>query len=285
MQQIRIQATADRIVIAHQWTAPQSALGVIIVAPAMAVPQSYYQDFCNWLCEQGYHVISFDYYGIGASIDKPLAQLSTTITDWATYDAAAVIDYAVAQYPTLPLLWFAHSIGGQLFGMIPNHHHVQHMFTVATGTGFWQHLQPQLKYKSWLLWKAITPWLIPLKGYFPGRALGIIGNVPSEAMQQWRRWCLHPEYLVGAEQQHERYAAITTPITSLSFSDDEMLTTRNIETMHDFYANAPQQRILISPAQINCQRIGHFGVFHKSYQAHWPALFADRLQHAINTRR
>ncbi|WP_417684939.1 alpha/beta fold hydrolase [Pseudidiomarina gelatinasegens] len=277
---ITLQAAPARHVVAYEWRA-QHAQGVIILAPAMAVPQAFYQSFCEWLCQQGYHVISFDYYGIGASINKPLPQVSTTVTDWATYDAAAVIDYAVSQHPELPLLWFAHSIGGQLFGMVPNNQHVKHMITVATGTGYWKDTKPQLKYKSWVLWRAITPWLIPLAGYFPGRKLGIVGDVPAAAMQQWRSWCLHPDYLVGAEQYYQRYANITTPITSLSFTDDEMLTSHNINAMHDFYANAPQQRHVIAPADINASRIGHFAVFRKSYDQHWPALFAEHIQAAF----
>ncbi|GAB3291592.1 alpha/beta hydrolase family protein [Pseudidiomarina andamanensis] len=280
-RRVRIQSAPDRTIIAYHWHTPNPR-GVIIMAPAMAVPQAFYQHFCQWLSEQYYDVISFDFYGIGASIDKPLAQIHTSVTDWATYDAAAVIDYAIAQRPSLPLLWFAHSISGQLFGMIPNYQQVNHMLTVATGSGFWQATKPQLKYKSWLLWRAITPWLIPLRGYFPGRKLGIIGDVPAAAMQQWRRWCLHPEYLVGAEQLHSQYAGISTPITALGFTDDEMLTVQNIQTMHDFYASAPQQRHVIAPADLALKRIGHFAVFRKDYQPHWQQLFGTHIDQAFS---
>lgn len=279
-QRVSIQSAPARTVIAYHWRTPQPR-GVIIMAPAMAVPQAFYQHFCQWLSEQRYDVISFDYYGIGASIDKPLAQLQTTVTDWATYDAAAVIDYAVTQRPRLPLLWFAHSISGQLFGMIPNYERVDQMLTVATGTGFWKDTTPQLKYKSWVLWRAITPWLIPLSGYFPGRKLGIVGDVSAAAMQQWRRWCLHPDYLVGAEALYDDYAAIRTPITSLSFTDDEMLTAQNIQAMHDFYANAPQQRHVIAPADLNLSQIGHFAVFRKDYQPQWQQLFGTHIEQAL----
>ncbi|RZQ56619.1 alpha/beta hydrolase [Pseudidiomarina tainanensis] len=279
-QRVSIQSAPARTVIAYHWQTPQPR-GVIIMAPAMAVPQAFYQHFCQWLSEQHYDVISFDYYGIGASIDKPLTQLQTTVTDWATYDAAAVIDYAVTQRPGLPLLWFAHSISGQLFGMIPNYERVDQMLTVATGTGFWKDTTPQLKYKSWVLWRAITPWLIPLRGYFPGRKLGIVGDVPAAAMQQWRRWCLHPDYLVGAEALYDDYAAIRTPITSLSFTDDEMLTAQNIQAMHDFYASAPQQRHVIAPADLNLSRIGHFAVFRKDYQPQWQQLFGTHIETAL----
>src|SRR5690554_3220734 len=134
-QRIAIQAAPGRQIIAYQWR-PTEPRAVVIMAPAMAVPQAFYQHFCEWLCSQGLQVISFDYYGIGASIDRPLPQINTTITDWATYDAAAVIDYAITLAPKLPLLWFAHSIGGQLFGLIPNREQIHHVITVATGTGY-----------------------------------------------------------------------------------------------------------------------------------------------------
>lgn len=252
------------------------------MAPAMAVPAGYYQHFCQWLATQHWQVISFDYFGIGASSNGSLRRLSTTITDWAELDAAAVIRLARQQQPTGELIWLAHSIGGQLFGMIPNYHEVDRMFTVATGSGYWRDTMPALKYLSLGLWYGVVPWLVPLLGYFPGDRLGVIGNVPGPAMQQWRRWCLHPDYLVGAENQYQRYAEVQTPIIALSFSDDEMLTARNINHLHDFYCNAPQQRRVVSPSEFGLQRIGHFGVFRRQYQPIWPALFSDLTRSGLS---
>lgn len=270
-----LESAPGRHITVHHFSA-DNAEKVVIMAPAMAVPQSYYHDFCQWLAQQGYHVLSFDYYAIGASQGEQLRQVDSNITDWARYDAQAVLNYALNQF-TVPVVWFAHSIGGQLFGMLEGHEQVERMVTVATGTGYWRDTKPSLKYKSWVLWHGIVPWLLPLVGYFPGARLGIVGNVPRSAMAQWRKWCLHPDYLVGAENLYQRYAEVSTPIISLAFSDDELLTPRNITAMHDFYANAPQRRHFVAPAQLEVEAIRHFSLFRPRAQSIWEKLLAPQL--------
>lgn len=283
-QSFQLAATTDRPLTLTRFTcATDSVSGqpdVIIMAPAMAVPQTYYRRFCNWLAEQGFDVYSFDYFGIGASRDKPLRQIRTNLTDWAYHDCPAVIDYVHRQHPGARLTWLAHSVGGQIFGLIPNNHHIDRMVTVASGTGFWRDNTRQLKPRAWVLWHLIVPWLVPLCGYFPGGRLGIVGDLPGPAMQQWRRWCLNPDYLVGVEGQTARakFATVNTPITSLSFSDDELLTQRNIHHLHDFYTNAPQQRVLLRPDEFGLERIGHFGVFSRGCAEVWPELFGPHLR-------
>jgi hypothetical protein len=68
-------------------------------------------------------------------------------------------------------------------------------------------------------------------------------------MDQWRRWCLNPDYAVGAEgpQVREAFASVRTPITSLSFTDDEMMSARNTRSLHHHYSNAPKKMARIAP--------------------------------------
>ena len=84
-------------------------------------------------------------------------------------------------------------------------------------------------------------------------------------MKQWRRWCLDREYLVGAQGADVRrdYAALTTPILSLSFTDDEYMSARNIESIHGFYASAPREMRRLHPRDVGEKRIGHFGFFRR----------------------
>jgi predicted alpha/beta hydrolase len=104
---------------------------------------------------------------------------------------------------------------------------------------------------------------LPLVGYFPGRRLRLVGDLPRAVMAQWRRWCLHPQYAIGVEGEAVRaqFASLTTPIVSLSFTDDEFMSARNIESLHDFFSAAPKQMIRLTPAEVGEPRIGHFGFF------------------------
>ncbi len=256
---------------------PVNPKACVIVAPAMAVAHSFYAPFCQWLAEQGFAVIGFDYYGIGASKTIPLRNIDTSVTDWAQLDAVAVIAAAKQHYPELKRIWMGHSISGQIFGMIPNRNDIDHLVTVATGAGYWRLMSGSFKYLSLVLWNIITPVAIPLAGFYPGKSLKIIGDVPAGAMRQWRAWCLHPHYLVGKEFLYDTYAEVTTPITALSFTDDEMISAANAKLMHDFYCNAPQQRLRFTPQELGVKHIGHFGIFRRSCQHLWPELLLTKL--------
>lgn len=105
-----------------------------------------------------------------------------------------------------------------------------------------------------------------------------MGDLPPEVMRQWRRWCLNPRYAVGAEGEavETQYGSVTTPITSISFTDDEMMSARNVESIHSFYVNAPRRMIRIAPREAGVRRIGHFGFFRpSSAQSLWNLLLPE----------
>lgn len=263
-------------IVAYDYQPDSLSQATIVLAPAMGVPQSFYERCAVWLTTAGYRVVTFDYFGLGESAPATLRGLNTTILDWATQDCATVLHHVSQQDSEQEIIWLAHSVGGQLFGAIPNNHLVSRMITVATGSGYWLENAPALKRKAWLLWFFAVPVSLPLFGYFPGKRLRMVGDLPKAVMQQWRRWCLHKDYLIGVEgpELREKFAAVTTPITSFSVTDDELLSARNIESLHSFYRQAPLRMIRIAPADISVKQIGHFGFFRSRFE---PTLWRDYL--------
>jgi predicted alpha/beta hydrolase len=146
---------------------------------------------------------------------------------------------------------------------------VKKAITVATGSGYWLENVPSLRAKVWWLWFVLVPLTLPLFGYFPGKALRKVGDLPRGVMAQWRRWCLNREYAVGVEGDAVRaqFAAVRTPIVSLSFADDELMSAANTESIHGFYSGAPRTMKRIAPRDIGAQRIGHFGFFRSAFEA------------------
>ncbi len=66
-------------------------------------------------------------------------------------------------------------------------------------------------------------------------------------------------------------AGLKLPLLSLSFTDDEYLSERNIQSLHGFYAGAARDMQRISPADIGVAGIGHFGFFRRRFEASlWP---------------
>ena len=234
----------------------------------MGVPQTYYAAFAQWLSKEGFLVATFDYRGTGASRPQRLRGFRADILDWARLDCAAMIEALAARAPGLPLYWIGHSLGGQILPFVPNRERVAKAITIATGSGYWKENAAPLRKRAWLLWHLLAPLAVALFGYFPGRRVGIVGDLPADVMRQWRRWCLDPEYAVGAEGEPARalYAAVRTPIVSLSFHDDEFMSARNTESIHGFYVNAPRTMKRLRPEDAGVARIGHFGFFRRDFE-------------------
>jgi predicted alpha/beta hydrolase len=258
----------------------------VVIPSAMGVAQNYYAHFAEWLAAQGFLVATFDYRGIGQSAPRSLRGFNIDIFDWATQDCAAVIDFVKARLPQAPLYWIGHSLGGQLLGLIPNRERIDRVLTVATGSGYWRENSWQTKRFVWWLWYVAAPLALKLLGYFPGKRLRKVGDLPRGVMAQWRRWCLSREYVVGAEGDEVRaaYASVRTPILSLSFTDDEMMSARGIRSLHGLYASAPIEYRRIAPREIGAQRIGHFGFFRPQFEhTLWP-LVPEWLSFSVRER-
>lgn len=260
-QQLPIQ---NRHSISTTFYAPNGdTKGAILIVPAMGVTQKYYAAFATWLATQGYLVATFDYAGTGLSKAGELRDFDVDISDWAKFDCAAVLQATANKADGKPLFWLGHSLGGQILGMIPNHIEIAKAITIASGSGYWLENVPSLKWRAWWLWYFVVPVATRLFGYFPGKRLRKVGNLPAGVMNQWRSWCLNPEYMVGVEgdELRAKFEAVKLPITSFSFSDDELMSARNIESLHSFYTSSPKTMNRISPEDIGAKRIGHFGFF------------------------
>jgi predicted alpha/beta hydrolase len=269
----RLVETPDGQRIAARFFAPAGkSKGAVLIAPAMGVSQDYYQPFASWLAAQGFSVATFDYRGTGLSRSGALRGFRADIFDWARLDCAAMIDALHER----PLYWIGHSLGGQILPLVPNQNRISKVLTIATGSGYWRDNSPQIRPMAWWLWFVLTPPMLALFGYFPGKALRKVGDLPEGVMRQWRRWCLDPEYAVGAEGPEVRaaYAAVRTPIVSISFADDEMMSARNTESIHGFYSGAPRTMKRIAPRDIGAERIGHFGFFRAAFE---PTLWRRHL--------
>jgi predicted alpha/beta hydrolase len=275
---------ADGFALAAREFAPlETERGVVVIASAMGVAQDYYGNFAVWLANQGFRVLTFDYRGMGDSRRGSLRGFDATVLDWARLDGGAMLDAAakraaqpisetsagsIADTKARPVIWLGHSLGGQILAFVPGHERVAKMLTVGTGSGYWLENQPALRRYSWWLWFVAVPVAMAVCGYFPGRRLRKVGDLPKGVMAQWRRWCLDPEYAFGAEGEavQREYAAVKTPIVSLSFTDDEYMSERNTESIHAHYSNAPRTMRRIAPRDIGEKRIGHFGFFRRRYE-------------------
>jgi predicted alpha/beta hydrolase len=233
----------------------------MVFGSAMGVRQDFYAPFARYLAGKGVHVLTFDYRGTGWSLAGSPAKVDADVMDWAQKDLNAMLLEARRAAPHLPLGFMGHSLGGQLLGVLPDSGLVRAALTVTAGSG-WYKFNKRMRTEVRLLWFVAMPLLTPLFGYFPGKALRMVGDLPRGVTWQWRRWCLDPRYILAeGEPARAAFARVTVPILSYSFEDDDLITRAAVESLNSFYCNARLTHRHLVPADVGQARIGHFGFF------------------------
>jgi predicted alpha/beta hydrolase len=248
---------------ARVYEAGTPARGVALIVAAMAVKQEFYAALASWLAALGWDVVTFDYRGTGESAPASLKEFDADVLTWARQDCAAALSFARERAAGRPLIWIGHSLGGQILAMTPGNESLAAAITVASGVGYWRENAYPLRRYSWWLWHVIAPIATAICGYFPGRRLRIVDDLPKGVIEQWSRWCRHPEYAVGVEGEPMRdlYCKVALPLLSISFTDDEYMSASNVAVLHGFYVNARRDMRRFAPVDFGIPRIGHFGFF------------------------
>ena len=275
MKTIHIPARDGQLLAACRFDPPDAnapAKAAVVIAPAMAVPQSFYAAFAQYLAGCGFTVWTFDYRGTGQSLRGSMRGVKADLSDWISQDYDAVLLHAADALPGVPLFAIGHSFGGQCAPLLPSRDRLAGLINIAVGSGSARHNTPRIRRTAPFLWYLLAPMLCPLFGYFPGAKIGVIGDIPTGALFQWRRWCLTPEYiLTGEPGAREAYASARYAVLALTFADDELLLEEGSLMLHAAYRQRPVDYRLVTPAQAGMARIGHFGFFRpQSATALWP---------------
>jgi predicted alpha/beta hydrolase len=170
-----------------RFPAEGAAWATMLLAGAMGVRQDFYEPLARFLAENGIHVLTFDYRGMGASREGGLRGFEADISTWAQSDLDAMLREARAMGPGLPAFALGHSLGGQLFGSVPEGARLDAFVTVTAGSGWYRHNE-RMRLQVRIFWFVAIPLLTPLFGYFPGKRLRMVGDLPAGVAWQWRRW-------------------------------------------------------------------------------------------------
>jgi predicted alpha/beta hydrolase len=117
-------------------------------------------------------------------------------------------------------------------------------------------------------------------GYFPGRRLGWLEDLPKGVADEWSFRRARMELSYPPEQRTQilaRFQAVRASICAIGVSDDEIAPHRAIERALGYYGGADRLQLQITPRQLGCDRIGHFGLFHERFRATFWRWSADWL--------
>jgi len=265
--------------ILYPSTAPIKKSEPIIISPATGIVQQFYQPFAVWLTQQGYDVLTFDFRGIGASLNGALKDSKASIQDWGLLDLPAVIDTALKKTGASQVNIIGHSAGGQLVGLVENHQQVKQLISIAGSTGHIKGLKGRTKLLAPLMFNLLFPLSSAFKGYGAAKVIGMGENLPKGVARQWAQFCSHPGYVMNAvgktinKHYHEQ---VCCPITAIAATDDEIATEQNIDALLKLYPLAPTKKLIIQPKHYGHRSIGHMLMFRPSHQNLWP-LIAGQL--------
>ena len=256
----------------------------VLIAGALGVNQSFYAAFASWLAGRGHLVMTFDLRGMGASRlpqhGQSLRGLDVDMLGWARLDFAAAVRHLVALNGGGQIAFIGHSLGMHHAAMTDaaTQACINRVVCVAAGAGYWRDWVPRARRSAPLMLHLVGPVLTPLWGYFPGKRLGMVGDLPAPVMRQWLRWCKHPEFAWGAEPDKVRPSLQSArfTITAFSFSDDEAMSLACTQKLLAVLPNAPSQLRVVSPSDAGLAAIGHVGAFRRVAEARlWPMIEAS----------
>ena len=281
MQRITFAARDGHKLAAYRFDPPGTRRGHVIIAAAMAVPQAFYAAFARYLAGCGYTAWTFDYRGIGESHAGSMRGVKADLSDWLIKDYDALLHEVSDMSPRQPVFVVGHSFGGQVAPLLPSRERLTGLVNIAVGSGSARHTTPHIRRKAPLMWHLLAPTLCPVFGYFPGARLGVVGDLPTGAMFQWRRWCLTPDYLLSGEPgAREAYASADYPVLALTFADDELLLEAGSRLLHGAYLKRPADYRVLDATHHGLPRVGHFGFFKQQSEATlWP-MVTDWLDRA-----
>lgn len=263
---------------AQLWLPAGQARGSVIVSSATGVLARYYARYAGFLREHGYAVLTYDYRGIGGSRPASLRGFRMRWRDWGDYDFDAAVRWMRARDPDGLLVAVGHSIGGFLPGFAAAATEVDRFLSVGAQYAYWRDYAAEQRWRMFAKWHLFMPAVTALYGYFPGRRLGWLEDLPAGVAREWAFRRAQLEHSYPADDREwimQRFAAVRAPILAVSMTDDEYGTLPAIERGLSYYRNSRCAHVRLSPGELGLERVGHFDLFHERHrQGFWQATLA-----------
>jgi predicted alpha/beta hydrolase len=287
-EDLRVSARDGYPLSARLWRRPDttSPSFVALINAGAGIAQGYYERFAAYLADASVPTITYDYRGIGRSRPASLNGFAASVEDWGRLDCAAVIEWLATRYPAASQLVVGHSVGGFVTGFVTNGARIDRMLFIGAHTGYWGDYRAGARPWMYLLWHAFMPAVTRAIGYFPGRRLHLLEDLPAGVAFEWanRRkpdfwWNLRTaggapdtsriDEVVG------RFLAIRARVLALRFTDDPFGTDAATQRVVGLYGNSHATVQELGPADAGDAPIGHFGFFRARFRATlWPRVTA-----------
>ncbi len=269
----------------HCWQHHEPTAPVVVINAATSAHSRYYARFADYLNQSGFHVVTFDYRGIGLSRHEPLQSLQAGWLDWGELDVEAALQYSQKRFAGSQLHCVGHSIGGVLVGMAPTAQSLSRIVLAGAQHAYWPDYLATKRTMMRLRWHVVMPALTALFGYFPGKRLGWLEDTPAGVVRDWHAATADfiDTFANGRGSRtlstpalaalRARFEAVQAPILVLTSSDDPFATPQATERMLRLFSAAQIDQVTLEPLTLGLTDIGHFGYFHSRLHAGlWPQI-------------
>ena len=274
---------ADGVVLGGHWWPVKSAGddgsagATIIVNAATGVHSRFYHHYARFLASHGYDVLTWDYRGVGLSRPDDLRGTRFRWRDWGQKDFEAALGFAQKKRPGQKIKVVGHSIGGFLPGYAAAATGIDRMLTVGAQYAYWPDYRTGRRASLFLRWHVAMPFYTLLNGYFPGRKLGWLEDLPAGVAHEWSfRGERIEARLPRAEQERivETFSSVKAPILAVSVTDDDFCTPSAMRRALSYYGSSERIKVMLKPADLGLEEIGHFDLFRAK---HAPGFWLDTL--------
>lgn len=242
----------------------------VVLNSATGVHRRFYARFASFMAERfDLAVLTYDFRGIADSRPASFRAFNARIRDWPQLDMPAAVEWLTRELGTSRVSLVGHSAGGNLIGLMPNLDRVDAAVFVGSQLGYWRLWPKSIRHAMAATWHFAVPLFSRVFGYVPGW-LGAGQHWPRGIAVELARWCRHPDYLFGDPSLDTTgYARFEAPILAWTFSDDPHASRAASEHLLARFPRADVTRRHVDPAELNVQRIGHFGFFRPFCEPLW----------------
>lgn len=266
-ESIHIPAFGDAYPIAARWfEAKGVAKGAVCINSAGGVHQNFYQKYAVFLSKNHFHALTWDARGIGLSRPKSLRGFQASFEDWADKDFRGVLKYLGQKTKDIHIV--GHSIGGVYAGMSEPQEPIRSILAVASQGAYYKDWDSSIRKKLYLQWHVLMPLLTKIFGYFPGKKLGMLEDIPAGVVQDWHNRRKYPDL----REQHSAkgktwaYHLLKVPMWVIGIADDPIGTPQSMQRFLALFDNPHLQYSTIQPSDVGAKRIGHFDFFRPQFE-------------------
>ena len=266
----------------HIWKSDGQPHTALLINPATGVVARYYSRYAAYLARFGFLVLTYDYRGIGLSKPKSLRGFRATKHDWGALDCEAAIQFLHLTAPNIPMMAVCHSIGGFALGLAPSASRISRALFVGCQYAYWNDYRPLLRVPMWMNWHVVMPILTKIFGYFPGKTLRWLEDLPAGVAMEWatrfdpvfhKRYdrLSHATIPADGSELEARMGAIRADILAIADKNDPFATPSATARLLSYFKNCNREFVRINRRKSKLPKLGHFGFFHDRFKATlWP---------------